>query len=619
MHSTLFQLQLTFLNSSRRDEHADTNITMDSRGTWTWDGKFDKVHQTLATESEPEPETQDPFFDHIPLETVNEWANSPVSTWRTPLDTRYRAWDTNPPEAWKWSPIHLFLKMFSPILAIFVEQTNLAALSDKQRKKKWKLITEVEMRWWVACKIQMHEILPYNQEMDVFWKGDHSAAKKLAKQRFKSIEHYLTLCNDPKPPSAQSPWYWKVQPGIDALRQVLRDFIIPGSHLALDESVIKFHGHSIHTFKLSHKPGKQGFVIYAIATHSGLIFDFIVSSSQDGLEGDISGGYINISPRSTRATDPGTQSGQGERLWVSATKMMVIQMCQELRDRLPELPFTVYMDNLFVDVHLAKGLLQMGIGCCGTTRRNARGVPEVMKAMKYQNTNSLGDNQLACTIIDDSVNVTVWNDDLRGNRVSLVSTVHSPTEWEVVARNAAPRYKLRGAARGRGTLMISQPLIAVDYNRYMNCVDNANHLRAVTSIRRGGQRKWTKKFFELFIDTCLVNSYIIWAAHSPNQRAGPRQHKVFTERLIEQLLRVEDKPHRWVMNATRRRCKWDGCQPAAYHFKEPPAKARQSKRQLRGAMTWASCEYCLIPLCINHRNCWKAHHDAEHLPYVQAR
>ena len=52
----------------------------------------------------------------------------------------------------------------------------------------------------------------------------------------------------------------------------------------MDESIIEFYGYKLDTFKVPHKPAKEGFVLYILTSHGGLICDFIVASSQEGLE-----------------------------------------------------------------------------------------------------------------------------------------------------------------------------------------------------------------------------------------------------------------------------------------------------------------------------------------------
>ena len=63
------------------------------------------------------------------------------------------------------------------------------------------------------------------------------------------------------------------------LRARFAAILIPSSYIYVNESVIKFYGYKRDTFKLPYKPAKNDFIYYILASHSGLIYDFILSSS----------------------------------------------------------------------------------------------------------------------------------------------------------------------------------------------------------------------------------------------------------------------------------------------------------------------------------------------------
>jgi hypothetical protein len=120
-----------------------------------------------------------------------------------------------------------------------------------------------------------------------FWDQKRPATRTMSWYRFKAIERHLSLKSlsqaQIKATTPHIPWFWKVQRALDLLRDHLRCIAIPGSHLVVDESAIKFHGRKRDKYRIPNKPAKEGFVFYAVASHGGFVHDFTVSSSQDHL------------------------------------------------------------------------------------------------------------------------------------------------------------------------------------------------------------------------------------------------------------------------------------------------------------------------------------------------
>ena len=134
--------------------------------------------------------------------------------------------------------------------------------------------------------------------------------------------------------------------------------IQPGSNVAVDEMMIKFHGRSKHTTKMPNKPIPKGFKIWALCER-GYLYNFILYS----------------------------------RLW----KTVELDSLEELTDTtnvvytlaksLPPLPdgktYTIYQDNLFTGTESFRVLRKLGIGACGTTRpHHSPDFPPKLKLLK---------------------------------------------------------------------------------------------------------------------------------------------------------------------------------------------------------------------------------------------
>ena len=348
----------------------------------------------------------------------------------------YREWQLKNPLQLAWSPLRLFLLLISPILELLVFHTNISAL---RTDSSWKPVTILEIRRWIACRLEMVDKTPHTAAMDTFWTSNATSRRYLGQQRFRAIERFLSINSDPGPLTNTAPWYWKVQSALDLIRGQLECVFIPSSHICVDESTIKFHGRKIDTYLLTHKPAKEGFVCYTIVSYSGLIHDFIVSSSQDGPEGVSQGITIDLPTRTMRIRKKGTTGFKGKQIHLPPTKALVYVLYSRITQAFRDQQFVYYMDNLFGDPHLARALLTCNIGCCGTVRKQASGIPPILVAIIAQKKCMLAPDQIISRTVDNLVNISLWRDHLRQNTVIFISTVHSPDDLRSTQRRSTLR------------------------------------------------------------------------------------------------------------------------------------------------------------------------------------
>ena len=106
--------------------------------------------------------------------------------------------------------------------------------------------------------------------------------------------------------------------------------LVPGSHIAVDETAIKFHGRKRDIYRMAHKPAKQGFTFYAVASPGGMLHDFLVSSSQDGIEGIPDGISIDLPTRTVRMRQRGHTGATAVSISLPPTKALVYVLMQRL-------------------------------------------------------------------------------------------------------------------------------------------------------------------------------------------------------------------------------------------------------------------------------------------------
>jgi hypothetical protein len=78
-------------------------------------------------------------------------------------------------------------------------------------------------------------------------------------------------------------------------------------------------------------------------------------------------------------------------------------------------------------------------------------------------------------------------------------------------------------------------LLAIDqYNHHINGVDGCNQLRKEMTVHRKYERRNWRPQWHWVLDTCSVNSYLIWKGDLPD--LGCRKHRQFREELSQILL-----------------------------------------------------------------------------------
>ena len=75
---------------------------------------------------------------------------------------------------------------------------------------------------------------------------------------------------------------------------------MPSSNICINESAIKFFGRKVNAYKLLYKLAKKGFLLYTLASEGGLVHDFVLSSSQEALEGRKDYIILLLATRTTR-------------------------------------------------------------------------------------------------------------------------------------------------------------------------------------------------------------------------------------------------------------------------------------------------------------------------------
>jgi hypothetical protein len=142
--------------------------------------------------------------------------------------------------------------------------------------------------------------------------------------------------------------------------------------MTVNEAMIAFRGRIFYKIKMKNKPIDEGYKTW-MAAQSGYTLLWKWHSKLEGPE-DVSKEGITA------------QIGPSTSIYLAPTFAVVLVIARLLREVYPDQPFHFFLDNLFLNVPVARALLFLSILCIGTTRKNALGFPDWLVNIKNKNT-----------------------------------------------------------------------------------------------------------------------------------------------------------------------------------------------------------------------------------------
>ncbi|CAG8683469.1 421_t:CDS:2, partial [Ambispora gerdemannii] len=193
----------------------------------------------------------------------------------------------------------------------------------------------------------------------------HHISKQMSLKCFEQIKRFLHVSS---PATTIKNYFDKLEPLLSHIRNVSKHFYMPNSNVSVDEIIIRFSGRSIHTVRMKNKPNPEGFKILSLCD-VGYTYTFLPTS--------------RISPNDVKKINSLNQTG-----------------CLILH-------------------------LQIGIGACGTVRKNASGFPKELKVDKSIKL----DWDIRSGIIINEVLAVFWQDN---GSVTMLSMIYDLVgeEWE---------------------------------------------------------------------------------------------------------------------------------------------------------------------------------------------
>ncbi|XP_061717607.1 piggyBac transposable element-derived protein 4-like [Cydia pomonella] len=301
----------------------------------------------------------------------------------------------------------------------------------------------------------------------------------------------------------------KIQPVLDHLNEKFSRLYIPKQNIAIDESLLKWHGRLSFAQKIATKAAKVGVKSYELCeSDTGYLWSFFVYTGKGDKSTD---GSMNIQDEheqreTTRQIDEPTTTSASS-LPLPPTNATA-QIVQGLAKPLLGLGYTLIMDNFYNSPLLTRYLKSQKTDCFGTLRVNREFVPEAIKSIAKT---EMRVGEIVQSFSTD-VSVILWRDT---NLVAMISTFH---EGEVGGKEKYGRYKYK-------------PKIVLDYNISIGGVDRKDQFLSAHPIERSKNMTWYKKVFRRLLNVTIHNAFIIFKSQNTNVT-----NRAFRRRLADQIM-----------------------------------------------------------------------------------
>lgn len=189
-------------------------------------------------------------------------------------------------------------------------------------------------------------------------------------------------------------------------------------------------------------------------------------------------------------------------------------MCLHLAKQLPyeTHTFNIFTYNYYTTLDLLSNLRTIGIGGCGTTRKDCTGYPEKLRVPSNAETKVAYHFTTGAVNRDRGVATLLWFDN---TPVSLMTTIHTLTgrhsqvELDRLKPTRSNPTAVRKIFKDAARLKLQIPVVVADYNKNKVGVNVAEQYRCYYSTQLITHRNWFPIFFWI-LETALINSFIIY-------------------------------------------------------------------------------------------------------------
>lgn len=345
--------------------------------------------------------------------------------------------------------------------------------------KLWNSVTAKDIEEFLGILLLMG--LNKQPTIDSYWSkskmyGVELIKNTMARNKFELISRFLHFANNEE--SDGTDRLYKLRPLITLISQNFEKYT-PGEKVVIDESLVHFRGRTILRQYIPNKAHRYGLKFYKLCAINGYVWRFIIYKGK----GD---------------TAPGL--GHSEHI----TLALMEGLLREGR--------TLYVDNFYSSVVLARELQKKSTYVCGTLRSNRKYLPHEVTKKKLKKGDVVGRQN------HEGIKVLKWMDK---RDVLMLTTVPEHTTEKKKAGKRNPERE------------VGKPQCVLDYNDAKKGVDYSDQMASYYSPLRK-TRKWYKKAaFELLLGTSVVNACILFNKYHTNKQMSVKN---FRESLIQSLL-----------------------------------------------------------------------------------
>jgi hypothetical protein len=297
--------------------------------------------------------------------------------------------------------------------------------------------------------------------------------------RFEQLLRYFHVAPPPPAAAAADPLS-RVRTLIQSLQHSFPRHYAPSRSLTLDEAMVAYKGRSPIKQYIPSKPHKWGYKIYCLASDDYLLHFEVYQGKE-----------LHPSP-------------------LGSTFDTVMRMTADYQKK----QHILFTDNWFTSPAVLDELKRRGIRCCGSVKRNRKGMP----AISDDQVSDLRQGQWIQRQKGD-ITVAVWRD----KKVMWLLYNHcSPDEAASLQRWDDSGHKIS----------IGCPRAIHDYFFGARSVDVSNQLHYSYLIGRKSKKAWSRLAWWL-LDMCIVNAFQLWSIG----KEAPKQLN-FREELMRDLVKL---------------------------------------------------------------------------------
>lgn len=393
-------------------------------------------------------------------------------------------------EAYLFKDPYDFFKLFltDEIINLIVIETNRYGSQMKERARtlksrisRWYETDDNEIETFLGLLLWMG--LCHFPCMSDYWSKDPiyhcNVNKYMSRNRFELLLRVLHFSDNDNNAqvdnNAPIDKLRKIRPLVDLLVDRFRYVMTPTENVCIDETLVPFRGRIGFRQYIKNKRHKFGIKLYKLCVSNGYTYD------------------LQIYCGKTNAAAPDKN--------VSESAKVVMKLMQPLLDS----GRTLFVDNFYTSVSLAKLLLERQTHLVGTLRKKRKMNCKEIEGAKLKKA------EVVARICEPGIVILKWKDK---REVMMLSTKHLAETKEVPSRTNPGRRK---------------PQMVVDYNDSKSFIDLSDQHKAYNTPLRRGVKWYRKLATELILGTALVNAFVVYK--------GVTQQKITITDFKKQVLR----------------------------------------------------------------------------------